>query len=158
MVSASVNNAVLDTSSLRDEDTGMYICSTDVLGYSIKVELEIIFLQGWCVFYSECCSYNLFLFLANYIQLQNGSRNIALVNEQTVYLDLLIPAVFLTCKGTVPNWSSYPISNSTRLVNSTTLLFDKFNLQAEGEYQCVDNSTGELTRIYIATHSSNLLI
>ena len=45
-MSASVNNAVLDTSSLRAEDSGMYICSTDVLGYSIKVELELTVLQG----------------------------------------------------------------------------------------------------------------
>ena len=80
------------------------------------------------------------------------------MNEQTVYLDLLTPAVFLTCKGTLPNWLTYPISNTTRLINSDTLYIDKLNSQAIGEYKCVENSTGEITLIYIAANSGNLLI
>ena len=50
VVSASVNSAVLDTSSLRAEDTGMYMCGTNVLGYSIEVDLEIKILEGWSQF------------------------------------------------------------------------------------------------------------
>ncbi|KAI6649706.1 Receptor-type tyrosine-protein phosphatase F isoform X1 [Oopsacas minuta] len=134
VISHNVSSAVLDTSVLRATDSGVYICGTDVLGYAVSVEIQLDILQ------------------ANYILLEYGTKSLPLVNGQTVNLDPLTSAIVLSCQGTLPHWQSYPTSNTTQLVNdSTSLYLDLSNSQADGEYLCIDNSTGEITLISITT-------
>ena len=46
VLSTGVNIAVLDTSQLGSANTGLYVCSTDVLGNKVSVDLQLIILQG----------------------------------------------------------------------------------------------------------------
>ena len=54
VLSTGVNLAVLDTSQLRSTNTGVYVCSTDVLGNTVSVDLQLIIIQGLFVC-NYCC-------------------------------------------------------------------------------------------------------
>ena len=103
-----------------------------------------------------CCIYQ-FSNVANYIQLEYESRSVPLVNGQKVILDHLTPAVFLTCVGTLPHWYNYPTSNTTTL-NSNILYIDMFDIELEGEYTCIDNSTRDFTSVTITTSQGSLYL